>query len=345
MLTETKACAFVFITRRKDMKKYRLIIAVAILLLLSGIAAYSFFSTKEETGQKEEETEKSEILPEEIDHTLINGCWKSEETADGRSFEFTINYPEAEDSNGAKGKIEYVKQDDHQYKMTINNQSEETVFFLGSLNRDNITLFYKEEGGDKEETINLIRSAPAAENSGSQENQSSSSEGSSSSGSKPSAAGTSGNKPPQSASGTNKPGSSSGSGKKGHYETRYETIPAYDEEVLVKEGYYEKVLVKDAWDEEDTYCYAWGRESYEGYECQDCGAQFSSGAEANAHLSESGHFAFHNVTIYTSDEKCLEYKTDYIHHDAVYDKVWHEPEYKMVHHPEETRSYEVWVED
>ena len=129
---------------------------------------------------------------------------------------------------------------------------------------------------------------------------------------------------------------------KGHWETRYETIPAYDEQVLVKEGYYENVLVKDAWDEEDTYCYAWGQDQIEVEVCNTCGAQFQGGI--NQHLSETGHSGWHNDYILSGDPYCQEYKTDYIHHDAVYDRIWHEPEYKTVHHPEETRSYQVWVE-
>ena len=130
----------------------------------------------------------------------------------------------------------------------------------------------------------------------------------------------------------------------GHYETRYETIPAYDEEVLVKEGYYETVLVKEAWDEEDTYCYAFGQDQVEVAVCNTCGESFADGS-INSHLQETLHSGWHNEYVLTGDPYCKEYRTDYIHHDAVYDKVWHEPEYKTVHHPEEIRSYEVWVDD
>ena len=135
----------------------------------------------------------------------------------------------------------------------------------------------------------------------------------------------------------------SGSQKKGHWETRYETIPAWDEQVLVKAGYYESVKVSDAWDEEDTYCYAYGYDQIEVEVCNTCGAQFQGGI--NQHLSETGHSGWHNEYKNVGEQHCLEYRTDYIHHDAVYKQVWHDPEYKTVHHPEETRSYQVWVDD
>ena len=141
-------------------------------------------------------------------------------------------------------------------------------------------------------------------------------------------------------------GSSTGgtdSQKKGHWETRYETIPAWDEQVLVKAGYYESVLVTDAWDEEDTYCYAYGYDQIEVEVCNTCGAQFQGGI--NQHLSETGHSGWHNEYVNVGEQHCLEYRTEYIHHDAVYKQVWHDPEYKTVHHPEETRSYQVWVDD
>ncbi len=135
----------------------------------------------------------------------------------------------------------------------------------------------------------------------------------------------------------------SGSQSKGHWETRHETIPAWDEQVLVKAGYYESVLVSDAWDEEDTYCYAFGYDQVEVEVCNTCGAQFQGGI--NQHLSETGHAGWHNEYITVGEQHCLEYKTEYIHYDAVYKQVWHDPEYKIVHHPEETRSYQVWVDD
>ena len=141
-------------------------------------------------------------------------------------------------------------------------------------------------------------------------------------------------------------GSSSGdtgSQKKGHWETRYETKPAWDEQVLVKEGWTEKILVKDAWDEEDTYCYAFGYDQVEVEVCNTCGARFHGGI--NQHLSETGHSGWHNEYENVGEQHCLEYRTEYIHHDAEYKYVYHEPEYRIVHHPEETISYKVWIED
>ena len=101
--------------------------------------------------------------------------------------------------------------------------------------------------------------------------------------------------------------------------------------------------MSDAWDEEDTYCYAFGYDQIEVEVCNTCGAQFEGGI--NQHLSETGHSGWHNEYRNVGEQHCLEYRTDYIHHDAVYKQVWHDPEYKTVHHPEETRSYQVWVDD
>lgn len=131
--------------------------------------------------------------------------------------------------------------------------------------------------------------------------------------------------------------------KKGHWETRTETIPAWDEEVLVAAGYYEQVLVREGWDEEETYCSVYGQDQTEVYICNTCGAVFYD-SSVNTHLSEAGHAGWHNDYILVGDPYCQEYGTDIIHHDAVYEKVWHDPVYRTVHHPEETRAYQVWVE-
>ncbi len=143
-------------------------------------------------------------------------------------------------------------------------------------------------------------------------------------------------------------GSSSGNTvteKKGHWETRYETIPAWDEQVLVKEGWYESVLVKDAWDEEvwDDGAY-FGPDMEEVAVCSGCGAVFHDDS-INQHLEDHPeHGGWYNDFIAVSAPYWHGTK-HIVHHEAKYRQVWHDPEYRTVHHPEETRSYQVWVND
>ena len=47
----------------------------------------------------------------------------------------------------------------------------------------------------------------------------------------------------------------------------------------------------------------------------------------------------------TGEAHCLSYGEDIIHHDAVYERIYHEPEYTAIHHPEEIKEYQVWVND
>lgn len=133
--------------------------------------------------------------------------------------------------------------------------------------------------------------------------------------------------------------------KKGHWEEIPVYEPPYDERVLLKEAWTETILVKDAWDEEETYCYAFGQDSYEGYECS-CGKVSGSLDAVMQHIREDENCgSWHNKTIYYGESHCLEYKTDYIHHDPEYKQIYHEAEYETVHHEGRTYYKKVWVEE
>ena len=132
----------------------------------------------------------------------------------------------------------------------------------------------------------------------------------------------------------------------GHYETRTEVIPAWDEKILVKEGYYETVLVKETYDEKQTYCLIFGYDKIRVFICGQCGHQASSYDAINAHFDSSESCgSYSEQDIDTGEAHCLSYGEDIIHHDAVYEKIYHEPEYTTIHHPEEIKEYQVWVND
>ena len=147
---------------------------------------------------------------------------------------------------------------------------------------------------------------------------------------------------------------SSSDKKTGHYET----IPAYDETMLVKEAYDEQilvrkgectsVLVKDAWDEEVWDPGAWyGSDTVDAKVCNGCGEVFYG--SISEHMSENpDHGGWHNEQI-AQGEPYWHGTKSIIHHDAVYETrcepdeyttVHHEAEYKTIHHEEQ----KVWVE-
>ena len=132
----------------------------------------------------------------------------------------------------------------------------------------------------------------------------------------------------------------------GHYETRTEVIPEWYEKLLVKDGYYETVLVKEAYDEKQTYCLIFGYDKIHVFICGQCGHQTSSYEAINAHFDSSescGSYSEQDIDI--GEAHCLSYGEDIVHHDAVYEKIYHEPEYTTIHHPEEIKEYQVWVND
>ena len=326
-----------------------LVMALLIIIGISGYLIYNYVSIFGDQNIAESQTEKTDVIKDDKkeetkepvpDPTLINGTWKSEVTEDGVFLEFTIDYPEVTNFNGIKGMVYDSDNGKYPYMIILKDENGTSKFYLDTADKDNIKVVYSSDGVEFDSFIAISRQDDASGDPGNTIDEPQNKPANT--GSSGNTASTGNNKP--SNSGSHSGNSSSSSGKKGHWETRYETVPAWDEQVLVKEGYYENVLVKDAWDEADTYCYAFGQDREMVYVCNTCGGQFSA-SEIDSHIASHGGGGWHNDYIDVGEPYCKEYKTDYIHHDAVYDRVWHEPEYKTVHHPEETRSYQVWVDD
>lgn len=145
--------------------------------------------------------------------------------------------------------------------------------------------------------------------------------------------------------------------KKGHYETILvkeaydEVIPAHDEEVLVKAAYTEAVLVTPAWDETISYCSLYGPDEEFRYICTGCGAQYPELKSIQEHVvTTSGCGSYSGQYVPVSDPYCKEYDSYIEHHDAAYDYIYHDAEYKTVHYDEKIIHHpaqykKVWVED
>lgn len=131
------------------------------------------------------------------------------------------------------------------------------------------------------------------------------------------------------------------------YETRTETIPAWTEQVLVKDGWNESVLVTAAWDETVQECTVMNQDSRHVWVCWHCGGRYYSYDDFINHVYNGGNKcgSFYEDEEYYGEYKCVSWETKTIHHDAVYNNIWHEPEYKTVTHPEETKTYQVEVCD
>ncbi|MDO4197991.1 MAG: hypothetical protein Q4D13_03230 [Erysipelotrichaceae bacterium] len=149
------------------------------------------------------------------------------------------------------------------------------------------------------------------------------------------------------------------SSSSGHYETVMvsaaydETVPSYDEQVLVKEAWIEEVLISEAYSEEIEYCKEYGYDTYFGYICSGCGYTTESIDEMNAHVEADwndgcGSYSGQNITY--GEAHCLLQDSYTLYHEAVYDYVYHEPEYKTINHPSYVVHHDavykkVWVED
>ena len=109
---------------------------------------------------------------------------------------------------------------------------------------------------------------------------------------------------------------------------------------------FDTVLVKEAYDEKQTYCLIFGYDKIHVFICDQCGHQASSYDGINAHFDSSESCgSYSEQDIDTGEAHCLSYGEDIIHHDAVYERIYHEPEYTTIHHPEEIKEYQVWVND
>ena len=337
--------------RLKKKRRWPYVLLVLLVLLLaSGYLAYSkgYLDTtlkslglenlihSEEIDEKIPEEEEIETIivsqteeeQEYPDPYRINGKWKSDVNEEGHFLEFEIAYPEVINFNDLIGVITALEESEYEYVITFSDSSGTMKLYISDLSDTEATVWYAGEDGQYSNSLTLRRENSDVIAHNEQETPFSGS-GSSNSG-----------------SGSSSGSSSSQTGKKGHWETRTETIPAWDEQVLVSEGYYERVLVYAAWDEEETYCLAFGKDVVEVQICNQCGAVFYSRGDANKHIENSETCGgYHNDYIEVGEAHCKEYGTDIIHHDAVYEQVWHDAVYKTVHHEETTRTYQVWVED
>ncbi len=130
----------------------------------------------------------------------------------------------------------------------------------------------------------------------------------------------------------------------GHWEYRDVLVSeAWDERITVRDGYYESVLIAEAWDEEVTYCAVFGSTMIEVEVCNSCGEQFQGGI--NEHLSQTGHSGWHNEYVAIDEPHCQSCDSYIIHHDVIYQEIWHDPEYEVVHHYAIYRKEKYWMND
>ncbi len=262
-----------------------------------------------------------------LEEGLCDGVWVSEDIQDTR-FEFEIKYPSVIDSNGNVAEILPASLNTYDFSIIFSSQGVTSEFRVSDLEEDTALLWLPNEDGTY--TTSLSFSKSKVEDSD--------------------------DKQDSSATSTNNNNTSTNK-KTGHYEMKLvkeaydETIPAYDETVIVKDAWTEAVLVKEAWDEECTECTVWDYDYIWGYQCQQCGYFTTSLNDIETHIiwtDGCGNYQTYSNPI--SEYKCQEYSTYTVHHDAEYDYIYHEAETKVVHHEEKVVHHEaqykkVWVED
>ena len=256
---------------------------------------------------------------------FYNGTWLSSEINDTH-FQFEINYPKVSDFNGNTGEIVVSDNNTYDFSIIFTQNDISSEFRVSTQDNGSTLLWLPNNDGTFTTSLSFTRSDDDSSSESVDTSDSSS--------------------------------TNTSNKKSGHYEMKLvkeaydETIPAYDETVIVKDAWTEQVLVKDAWDEECTECTAWGPDTVECYECTNCHFQTLSGEEIYSHIRwTEGCGSFFNGTMYLSDEIiCKQYDTYTKHHDAEYNYIYHEAETKVVHHDAETVHHEaqykkVWVED
>lgn len=149
------------------------------------------------------------------------------------------------------------------------------------------------------------------------------------------------------------------SSSSGHYEMVLvskgydENIPAYDEKALVKEAWMEKILVKEGYFEDIEYCKEYGFDTYFGYICSGCGYICENISDMTNHIEadwEDGCGSYSGQNISYGDRYCLMMDTYQLYHEPEYDYVFHDAEYKIVHHESKIIHHKdeykrKWVED
>lgn len=326
-----------------------LIILLAALLLAGGLGYYfvkmnkPVDNTVENSEPKPEEKKEETIKDPEPDHTMINGYWKSETTEDGRFLEFTIDYPEVTNFDGAKGTVRYDSKT-KRYVVTIKHETGDSVVYLGEIDNNTGTIYYYENGEKDEKTLSANRDPESVpENVIDKPAEQKPETGTSNSGNNKPSASTGNTKPPASNSGNS-------SNPKGHYEERQVCVQeAYDEKVLVKKGECKSVCVKEAYDSQEMVYLEgayYGSDMQEVAVCNECGATLNSSIDEHVLASHPDRpCGYHNDYVPINDPYWhnVEYRT--VHHDAVYETQCEPDEYKTVHHDAVYETQMVWVED
>ena len=342
------------IPSEKPKSRKWLIIFFAALLLAGGVGCWYTRTNRlaentiEETEPKPDEKKEETVANREPDHTLINGCWKSETTEDGRFLEFTIDYPEVTNFNGMKGSVIYdAKQ--NRYSITLKDETGESVFYIGEFEKNTGKVYYYETDDGEELFLTLNRDPDTApenviDNPTEQKPETTQNTVTNSGNSRPSSES-------GSSSQNSKPSGDSGnsSGKTGHYEEREVLVKeAYDEQVLVKKGECTSVLVTEAYDSQEMVYLDgayYGSDMQEVLVCNQCGAVFYDDGIINHVANSDTCGSWHNdyVPINEPYWHNVEYKT--VHHDAVYDTRCEPDEYTTVHHDAVYEIQMVWIED
>ncbi len=338
---------------REKLKNYNIPMLVLSLLIMTGCFGYVIYNRNNIFGDIDAqnnvvsvdhvENKKEEVVEsKEPDHTLINGYWKSETTEEGRFLEFTIDYPEVTNFDGAKGTVRYDPES-KRYIVTIKHETGDSVVYLGDINNNNCTIYYYENSEKDEKTLSANRDPDSVpENVIDKPAEQKPETGTSNSG----------NNKPSANTGNNKPsGNSSGNSNnpKGHYEERQVCVQeAYDEQVLVKKGECTNVLVKEAYDSQEMVYLEgayYGADRQEIMACNQCGAEFWNGGAADHIANSEGCGGYHNEFRDISEPYWhnVDYRT--VHHDAVYETRCEPDEYKTVHHDAVYETQMVWVED
>ena len=296
-------------------------------------------------GDPKPETDAGSTLPisqkEHSDPALMNGTWISAED-NPHYWEFTFDAPQVRtDKEDVTGMIEESDDERFQYRVVIISCEGQTVYYLDRIDDDNAWLWIPGSSGLYKGHVKLHRGESGTEVIGASSKTDT--------GSKPSNSSVpSDPSHPEMPDDPSVPSDSDPcEEQQGHWEYIQVLVSeAWDEQVLVSAGYWEEELVSEAWDEEITYCAITGYDQVQVYVCNQCGAVFHSGNEANQHIANSaGCGGWHNEYQNEGEEHCLSYDSYTKHHDAVYRNIWHDPVYSTVHHDAVYRTEKVWVSD
>ena len=287
---------------------------------------------------------RHEKIKANLESGLYDGTWLSEAIEDSY-FQFEITYPEVSDSNGNIGEIVVSDVDAYDFSIIFNNNDTPVeIRFSNSDNGSQANMLLPNDDGTFTTSINItkqiVEETDEVDVQDSDTNEESNTKA----------------KENNTANTETK--------KTGHYEmicvqeAYDETIPAYDETVIVKEAWTEQVLVKEAWTEEYEVCTEYDCGTQECLaKCGNCGLVGESYtwlcenhfSDPNADIECHWSYDYYVFTPY-DEPICVKTEIWKTEHPAEYSFVEHEAETKVVHHDAETIHHEavyekVWVED